>query len=96
MFEILSVAENGGQSDSLAAKTSYFSWASKADLCSTISMVIRVDTKKNLTIEEFVDSTLKTTIKMKAVNLDSLIEFLEDARTFVREEEMIEALKGQK
>lgn len=93
-FEILSVAENGGDSNSIAAVQKQNSWhpgiSSPED-----KLFLKIDVKRNLTIKFTRGDTLQNTIQFAGLDIDSLILYLQDVREFISEEEMIQTLKGK-
>ena len=89
-FEILSIKEDGEQSDRLSCK--------HVEVFPNKQVLkISVTAKKNLVIHaKAANNHTATVINVFGIDIDSLIEFLQEARTFVSEEEMVLKLMGRK
>lgn len=93
-FKVLTVNENGGDSRSMTAVQTQHSWTPGYSPGED-KLIVKIDTKKNIIIAFMRDNIAKEQIQFTGLDLDGLIEFLQDARTFISEEEMVEKLKGK-
>ena len=88
-FEILSVAEDNGQSDRLTGKA----YLDKGYL------YVSVDEKSNLTANiiphEGKRKPVSSKIVIEEIDLDELILFLNECKAFVEESEIMNKLKGK-
>ena len=90
-FEILSVAEDNHKANCLSAKQMSY----KGGI--TQSLYISINTDRELTINLNPDTDYRTVSRVfKGVDVDSLIEYLQDVKTFLSEEDMIATLMGRK
>jgi|APFre7841882630_1041343.scaffolds.fasta_scaffold78206_2 hypothetical protein len=89
-FEILSIKEDDDQSDRISCKH-------EEVFPNRQVLKISVTSKKNMTIHaKAANNHTATIINVFGIDIDSLIEFLQEARTFVSEEEMVNKLMGRK
>jgi hypothetical protein len=91
-FELLSVAEDDYESDRLTVKQEFYSPNRQA-------LKISITSKRNLVIETWCPTNggnQRTKIVAIDVDIEGLLQFVQDAKTFIDEEAMIEKLKGKK
>jgi hypothetical protein len=93
-FEILSVAENDGDSNSISAVQRHYRLSQGVSEV-VDELFLKIDVKRNFTIKISRGGKLQNIIQFTGVDLNSLIQYIEDVRTFISEEEMIERLKGK-
>lgn len=87
MLKILTVNEDGGQSDRITAKYKGYDWATGRQ-----DVYISVSSKNMFSISDERTSILLSNFCKK--DLRDLIEFMEDAYTFLDEEDTIAKLIG--
>jgi len=99
-FEILSVAEDGYESNRITAaqrsikpvSTTKTRWNQTYYAIQEIRFSL--DVKRTLTVREYEDKRLKAIITFDKIDIDSLIEYLQQVKTFISEEEMVAKLMG--
>lgn len=94
-FNILSVAENDGDSNSMAATQTQHSWSPGINVGEE-KLYVKIDVKRNITIKASRAGRIQNTIQFSGLDLNSFIRFLEEVRMFISEEEMIAILKQEK
>jgi len=100
-FEILSVAQDGYRSDRITAVLRHVKsvadrnhWNGRQ--LSVVELRISVDVKSTITIHEYDGDMLKNMISFERCDIDSLIQCLQDVKTFISEEEMVAKLMGKR
>ncbi len=92
-MKILTVAENNGKSDSVAARQDNFSSYGGSRLEIEIGFDRSIlFTRKNLGVP----APQETKIKFEKVDIDGMIEFLLEAKRLISEEDMYKKLVGIK
>ena len=102
-FEVLSVAQDGYVSDYLTAAQKHYQYASiyytkqgKRILDATVhELRISLDVKCNVLVRSFENDKLTNTIAFKRIDIDGLISYLQEVKTFISEEEMVAKLLGR-
>lgn len=85
-FELLSINEDDGASDRVTAKQ-----------VGEGSIKISITDRKRARIEHIDGRTYhKSIIEFKDLDIDGLIDFLQEAKVFISEEEMVRTLMGSK
>jgi hypothetical protein len=94
-FELFSVAEDYYKSNRLTAKQEILIRDYGLNAFQTSSLQISVDTDKTLTIHDYKKGKLQNSIVFPDLDIDGMIEYLQDVKTFISEEEMIKKLAGK-
>lgn len=92
-FRILSVAENGGDSESITAVQEQHSWGANT-LVWHDEFRFKIDLKRNVTIQVARDGRLQNTIQFADLDLKAFAQFIEDVKIFHDEEDVIAKLRG--
>jgi hypothetical protein len=89
-FEIISVAEDDYESDRLSVKQEF-------QKPNRQSLKISITAKRNMIIETWCAGPhqRRTCITAIEVDIEGLLQFVQDAKTFIDEEAMVEKLKGK-
>lgn len=89
-LELLSIAEDSYQSDRISCKHEEH-WPNRQTL------KLSVTSKKNMVIEVSNPNMIgsKQVITVFDMDIDGLIQFLQDAKVFISEEEMVDKLIGR-
>lgn len=93
-FKLLSIAEDRGQSDRMSAVQE--SWTTSIG---ARKLYISVDTKRTLRIELLngIDYRIEGKfVEFKGLDVDGLIEYLQEVKTFLSEEDMVKELMGKR
>jgi len=90
-YKLLSVNEDGGNSDRLTA--SFFSYGG---FNKSSDMIISVTATRKLTIEQRKPNGLSGSLEFQDLDIDGLIQYLQEVKTFLHEEDMIKVLMGQR
>lgn len=99
-LKLLSVNELHGFSDRIGTEfTEFVPESSYTDRDRLITTRITVHANRSIVIRQIEDGpgvTLPESIVIRKCDIDTLIEFLQEAKTFVSEEEMVAKLIGKK
>jgi hypothetical protein len=103
-FEILTVAEDDYESDRFtAAQKNYhhagFSWnpgrrSTPIQECKELRFSL--DVKRSLMIRKLKNGKMENMITFEKVDIDGLIEYLQEVKQFLSEEELVAKLLGKK
>lgn len=86
-LELLSIAEDSHKCNCMSARQSvYYKGVSQ-----TLYLSINTERELTITINPLAPLTRDTT-RFKGIDIDGLIEYLQDVRTFLSEEDMIKKL----
>lgn len=91
-FNLLSVAEDNYVSDRYTAKQDSFF---RGYTSRVVSLELSVTVDKTLTINFFESERLKDKIVFPNLDIDGMIEYLQEVKTFISEEDMIKKLRGK-
>jgi hypothetical protein len=94
-FNTLSVAENNGDSSTVVAVQSEHLWSVKRGPYKEI-VKISTDAKRNIEISVTRGANDIQSISFTNLDIESLITYLQDVKTFISEEEMMVALRNAK
>jgi hypothetical protein len=91
-LELLSIEENGGRSDCMAAQQSASPWPSQP---MKLHINIAVDSSATFTLISEKGLAVRA-IDIQALDIDGMIDYLKDVRDFISEEKMVSKLMGRK
>lgn len=91
-FEILSIQEDGGKTDCVSARQHVISF--QPQLHYKIYISVNVDREVRIIKEHGVAHS--ELMILEKVDIDSLIEYLQDVKTFLSEDDLVRELTGKK
>ncbi len=91
-FDPLTVAENDYKSDSIAAVSINNYYRDGRSWC--VKTKVEVSDERKITITND-DGNRYTTLEIDNTNIESLIEFLQEAQLFISEAELFKKIKGK-
>jgi hypothetical protein len=88
-YKLLSVNEDNGHSDRLTARFFSYGGFNKSS-----DMIISVSATRKFTIEQRKPNGLTGSVEFQDIDIDGVIQYLQDVKVFLSEEDMVKKLMG--